>query len=169
MSLSRRGVAIEVLIASALLIACILPIYTLIGSSQHNAFLDEFQVLARRRALQALSVLAGHPPARLLAAATGGSPATEIQDPLITSKAREVYLPLPEGGLDITLENIPKEAQDYYLSRVARVPVRAFIEEIEPGLIRISVLVSWVDPVSQSGRNLIVTRLIEGAFPWVKP
>lgn len=166
---SRRGVAIEVLLASALLIACILPIYTLIGSTQHNAYLDEFQVLARRRALQALSVLAGHRPARLLKAATGGPPAAEIQDPLISATAREVYLPIPEGGLDVTLENIPKEAQEYYLSRVSRVPVRAFVDELEPGLVRVSVLVSWVDPVSQTGRNLIVARLLEGPFPWVKP
>jgi hypothetical protein len=132
------------------------------------AYLDEFQVLARRRALLAHSILSGHPPALLLKAATGDPPPSELSDPRLSPDAREIFLPLPEDGLDVTLENIPLEAQRYYLSRVSKVPVRAFVEELEPGLIRISVLVTWVDPVSRTGRSLVVTHLEESPFPWIK-
>lgn len=164
----RLGVALEVLLASALLVAAVIPLYTLIGTSDHIAYLDEFQVLARRRALEALSVLEGHPPAFLLQAATGGPPPLELRDPRLSPSAREVFLPLPASGLDVTLENLPRDAQRYYLSRVAHVPVRAFVEELEPGLIRLSVMVTWVDPVSRTGRSLVSCRLVEAPFPWVR-
>lgn len=162
---SRRGLALEVLLASALLVAAVVPLYQLIGSTHHMAHLDEFQVLARRRGLRALSVLAGHRPERLVAAATEKAPPEGIDDPRLTPRAREVYLPLPEGGLDVTLENLPVEAQRYYLDRVARVPVRAFVEPLLPGLVRLTVLVTWVDPVSRTGRSLVVSRLLEGPPP----
>lgn len=163
----RRGAALEVVVASALLVAVAVPIYSLLQSSAHTAHLDEFQVLARRRARKALAVVSGHTARELLRAARGGPPPADLADPRLGPESRELFLPLPASGLDLTLENLPREAQRYYLRRIATVPVRAFVEELEPGLIRLGVLVTWVDPASRTGRHLVLTRFLGDPFPWV--
>ena len=162
----RRGVAHEVVIASALLVAVALPLATLLQTNQKVAFLDEFQVLARRRALRALAVLEGQPYAELRARATGEPPPGGAAASGIPPDAREVAVPLPATLLEVTLENLPSRAREAYHRRVATVPVRAYFAELEPGLGRLSVLVQWADPSSQTGRGLVVDALVVDPFPW---
>lgn len=162
----RRGVALEVVIASALLVAVALPLATLLQTNQKVAFLDEFQVLARRRALRALAVLEGQPYAALRARATGEAPPASGVAARISPDAREVAIPLPATLLEVTLENLPAKAREAYNLRVATVPVRAYFAEVEPGLGRLSVLVQWVDPSSQTGRGLVVEAFVVDPFPW---
>lgn len=158
--MTRRGVsAIELVIASALLAAVAVPVLALLSSGHTTAALDELQVVARRRARRAAALLEGTRYDRLLAAATGGPP--PVAHPRLAPGSREVFLPLPADGTDVTLDNLPDEALQVYVARVGSMPVQAFVEELEPGLARLAVLASWKEPNSQSPRHLVVVRLLQ--------
>lgn len=161
----RRGVALEVVIASALLVAVALPLATLLNTNQKVAYLDEFQVLARRRALKAMAVLEGQPYAALRSARTSEAPPETGAGARIARSARAVPEPLPATLLEVTLENLPPAAREAYNRRVS-VPLRAYFDELEPGLGRISVLVQWTEPTSQTMRGLVVEALVVDPFPW---
>jgi hypothetical protein len=165
----RQGfTALEALFAAALLGAVFLPVYTTLQTSQHVAYLDEFQVLARRRAHRAVAVLEGHEYSVLKAAASGGPPPSDV-DPRLRSGSREVFVPFPAGSADVTLENIPAEALADYNRRSGKIPVRAFFQELSPGFARLSILSSWRDPVSRTPRSLVLQRYVEDPFRWSRP
>lgn len=160
----RRGVtAIEVVIGGVLLLSMSLPIMSLLRGSQKVAFLDEFQVLARRQALRTFAVLQGKSYAQLVALATGGAP--PIQDPRLEADSKELVIPFNPGA-DITLENLPAAAQEVYASRLKKMPVQAFFSEMSPGFGRLAVLVAWEDPSSGTSRHIVLTRFVEDPFLW---
>lgn len=160
--------AVELLLAAAVLAACSVPVFGLFRQSQAAAHLDEFQVQGRRRAEAALAVLEGHRLPDLAAAATGGPPEAGL-DPGLGGGARELYLPLPEGGVEPTLDALPRALMYDYMKRTATRPVRVFFEPLEPGLARLVVLVRWTDPLSRTGRKVRMVRFVADPYHWEAP
>lgn len=160
----RRGISsVEILIAAALLTAAFIPVYSLVQGNQKNAYMNELHVLARRRAKRVIAYLAGHPYWQIKARATGDAPpdfpglpdeGTGIEVPILTGAREALLLDAPEGQLD------------GYVRRVDKMDVRTFFHELEPGLGRISVLVTWEDPTSGQGRFFVAVRFVEDAFHW---
>lgn len=156
----RQGVtALEVLFASALLAALFLPMYQLFQSSQHTAYLDEFQVLARRQAGQARAVLEGHDYATLLAMRTDTPPPKGLESRL-SKEARELPIPL-ETGEDVVIEGLGPVAFEVLQTRLGGLTTRAFFTPLRRGFGRLDVVVQWVDPASKTGRYLVVPRWVE--------
>lgn len=166
----RRGAtALEVLIASGIMAAAFLPLYTLLQQSQQVAYLDEFHVLARRRARRAAALLEGHSYLSLLQAATGGPPPAGL-DPRLSTDSREVFVPLPPPGApDVTLETLPEPALKDFLSRSGSMPIHAYLQEVAPGFGRLAVLVTWRDPISQDEKYFVQVRYLEDPFRWRRP
>ena len=164
--------ALEILIASTLLVAAFIPIYTAIRGTHRTASLNELHVLARRRARRVLAHLAGHTYPDLVDKATGDSPPSGV--PVLPSEGAEILFRLrsaAEEEIDLTaqIDDMPFGVLDSYKDRVDAMTVRAYFYEFpdEPGLARISVHVSWKDPAAGGNtRHYVGLRFVEDPFHW---
>lgn len=164
--------AVEILIASTLLVAAFIPIYTAIRGTHRTAALNELHVLARRRARRVLAHLAGHTYPDLVDKATGGAPPSGV--PSLPPEGAELLFSLrtaAEEEIDISaqIEDLPFGVLDGYKDRVETMTIRAYFYEFpdEPGLARISVHVSWKDVAAGGNiRNFVGLRFVEDPFHW---
>lgn len=156
--------AAEILIACALLAAAFIPVYSLIQGNQQTAYLNELQILARRRALRALAALMGHPYHELEKRAQGDAPPAGIVG--LPAEGAEIPLALPPAKEDALLLGMPETILQGYIGRIDGMTTRAFFHELDPGLGRVSVLVTWKDPTSEAERSYATVRFVEDPFHW---
>lgn len=164
--------AVEILIASTLLVSAFIPIYTAIRGTHRTAALNELHVLARRRARRVMAHLAGHTYPDLVDKATGDAPPSGV--PSLPQEGAELLFALrtgeeEEADLSLQLPDLPFGVLDSYRDRVDTMTVRAFFYEFpdEPGLARISVMVSWKDPAAGGKmRHYVALRFVEDPFHW---
>ncbi len=155
----RPGVsAVELLLASAILAAAFVPIYTLIQGGQRSAYLNELQVLARRRAFRALAYLGGHPYPMLRTLAVGGPPPGDI--PFLPTEGSEIEVPLPTGESEREFEAAPGTILDSYVRRVDSLRLKVFFHELQPGLGRLAAVSRWEDPTNRKPRYYVALRYV---------
>jgi hypothetical protein len=139
----RRGTpAVEVLFASALLVIALGPILGLLLRSHHIATLDELHLLARREAARAETRLRGLAYQELLDRAVGETPPPELDERLAPASQSIDLASLP-GAL----------GNDDLARRLEDMRIENHLQELEPGLARLSTLVRWTDPSSRRPRH----------------
>lgn len=144
----RRGTsAIEVLFASALLVIALVPVLGLLVRSHHVATLDELHLLARREAGRTEARLRGLDYPALLELAIGSTPPGDLDDRLAPA-SQAIDLPPPPESLGGT-------------APARGLEIDAFLQELEPGLARLSTLVRWTDPSSQRPRHYVRVAYFE--------
>jgi hypothetical protein len=139
----RRGTsAIEVLFASALLVIALAPILGLLLRSHHVATLDELHLLARREAARAEARLRGLAYRELLDLAVGQTPPPGLDERLAPASQ------------SIELASLPGALGNEGLTRLLEgMRIESHLQELEPGLARLSTLVRWTDPSSLRPRH----------------
>lgn len=144
----RRGAtAVEAMIAVGILGAAFVPLYTLIQSNQSIAFLNEFHVVARRRARQALAPLSARTYGDLKDMATGAGP------PAVPGLGgQSIPLVLATAEDEKALLALPGKMIDGYGTRLKTMQTQVFFEELRPGFAKLSALVEWVDQ-TQDGKQ----------------
>lgn len=170
----RAGLSsVEILIASAVLVAAFLPIYSAIRGAHVNTALNEHHILARRRARRVLAHVTAHPFQDVRERATGDAPPSGI--PGLPEEGSEIRFKLLSGDeeeiqLASELNNMPFGMLEQYKEKIDLMEVHSYFYEFpdEPGLARISVHVSWKDPGSGRApdRHFVALRFLEDPFHW---
>lgn len=162
----RRAVsAVELILASAIMAAAFIPVYSLMQGNQRVAYLNELQIVARRRAARVLAGLVGLPYGELRAAATGGGPPTDVR--FMPPEGKALTLALPAAADDLEPQQAPARMLEGYEKKVDKMRVEAYFHELEPGFGRLAVLVRWDDPTGVKKESSFVgLRFVEEPFAY---
>lgn len=160
----RRGFsAIELLICSAILAAAFLPVYTSVQGSQTSAYLNELNVLGRRRAYRILNYVRSQNYGVLQNQAQGDAPPSGIRG--LPEEGREIAVLLPTGEQEAEDEAAPgPNMLVSYAKRVDSMRYKCFFHELSPGLARISVVVRWTDPTNRKPRDFVALTYVEDPY-----
>jgi len=169
----RQGFSsVEILIASALLVAAFIPIYSAIRGTHRTASLNEYHILARRRARRALAHVSAHPYDHIQERATGEAPPSGI--PGLPTEGLEVRFRLRTGteeetDLSTQVENLSFTMLSAYKDQLDLMETKVYFHEFpdEPGLARLAAHAKWTDPgAGGKERNYVALHFIEDPFHW---
>lgn len=166
------------MLASCLLAAAFIPIFTALRSSHTTASLNEMHVLARRRARTILSNVASHPFQEIKKRATGDTPPSV---PGLPQEGNAIQFAIRNGTADIT--DIQGQNPDYDLALLRDYEAKAnsmeeagaetkvyfydFADAGDPGLGRLTVHISWKDAAAGfATRHYVASRFVEDPFHW---
>ena len=151
---ARRRVgfsALEVLFAAAAVGVVAVPLLLMLQTGARTAHLDEFHVLARRRATVLFAAFEAAPYLDVRELARSG-PAAGRLHPALEPSAQE----LPP-------ELLPSACGANETKKIA---ARAFFRELEPGFGELAVLMTWDDPAGKQRREFFESRFLSDPIHW---
>ncbi len=146
----RSGLtAIEIVFVVAIVGMALGPILSMLTTGNRLAHVEEFEVLARRRAALVLAGLEPLPWHRLRDAAR--------------EAAGETVAGLGPGAQELPASMVPVSVVP---GEQKPLTARVFVEDLEPGLGRLSAVVGWIHPIDRKLRAHVEHRLVGDPIHW---